>query len=84
MKKHGKRPDGQQRYRCVQCSKTFSDPKDFGVIGHKQIDEEKALLGATAHRRRKQYPKRIADHWPDETCHHQIGGGRWPALRSAS
>ncbi len=43
-RKNGKRPDGLQRFRCPQCSKTFSEPKDFGVIGHKQIDNEKALL----------------------------------------
>jgi IS1 family transposase/transposase-like protein len=42
--KAGKRPDGIQRYRCAQCSKTFSDPKDFGVIGHKQVDEQTSLL----------------------------------------
>jgi len=44
MKRHGKRPDGLQRYRCAQCGKTFSDRKDFGVIGHKQIDESAVLL----------------------------------------
>lgn len=43
-KRNGKRPDGLQRYRCPQCSKTFSEPKQFGVIGHKQIDDSKALL----------------------------------------
>jgi IS1 family transposase len=43
-KKAGKRADGQQRYRCAQCGKTFSDRKQFGVIGHKQIDDAKALL----------------------------------------
>ena len=42
--KSGKRPDGLQRYRCSQCGKTFSDHKDFGVIGHKQADEEASLL----------------------------------------
>ena len=29
-RKAGKRPDGVQRYRCAQCSKTFSEPNDFG------------------------------------------------------
>lgn len=43
-KKAGKRADGLQRYRCAQCGKTFSDRKQFGVIGHKQIDDAKALL----------------------------------------
>jgi transposase-like protein/IS1 family transposase len=43
-KKAGKRPDGLQRYRCAQCGKTFSDRKQFGAIGHKQIDDSKALL----------------------------------------
>jgi transposase-like protein len=33
-----------QRCRCAQCGKTFSDRKDFGVIGHKQIDEFSAML----------------------------------------
>jgi len=42
--KAGKRPDGLQRYRCAQCGKTFSDRKDFGVIGHKQADEASSLL----------------------------------------
>jgi IS1 family transposase/transposase-like protein len=42
--KAGKRPDGLQRFRCGQCGKTFSDRKDFGIIGHKQLDETKALL----------------------------------------
>src|SRR5258708_37932889 len=43
-KKAGKRADGQQRYRCGQWGKTFSDREAFGVIGHKQIDDAKALL----------------------------------------
>ncbi len=43
-KKAGKRADGQQRYRCAQCGKTFSDRTQFGVVGHKQIDDKKALL----------------------------------------
>jgi len=43
-KKAGKRSDGLQRYRCAQCGKTFSDRKQFGAIGHKQIDDSKALL----------------------------------------
>lgn len=43
-RKAGKRSDGLQRYRCAQCGKTFSDRKDFGVFGHKQLDEQKALL----------------------------------------
>ena len=43
-KKSGKRPDGLQRYRCSQCGKTFSDHKQFGVFGHKQVDDEKGLL----------------------------------------
>src|SRR5471032_340054 len=42
--KAGKRPDGMQRYRCGTCGKTFSQPKDFGVFGHKQLDEASALL----------------------------------------
>ena len=28
--KDGRRPDGQQRYRCNQCGKKFSDRKEFG------------------------------------------------------
>jgi transposase-like protein/IS1 family transposase len=43
-KKAGKRPDGLQRYRCAQCGKTFSDRTQYGVIGHKQIDDSKAIL----------------------------------------
>ena len=43
-KRNGKRADGLQRYRCPQCGKTYSDGKQFGVIGHKQIDDSKALL----------------------------------------
>jgi transposase-like protein/IS1 family transposase len=43
-KRNGRRPDGLQRYRCPQCGKTYSDAKQFGVIGHKQIDDQKALL----------------------------------------
>ena len=43
-KRNGKRSDGLQRYRCPQCGKTYSDKKQFGVIGHKQIDDAKALL----------------------------------------
>lgn len=42
--KAGKRSDGLQRYRCTQCGKTFSERKSFGVFGHKQLDEGKALL----------------------------------------
>jgi transposase-like protein/IS1 family transposase len=42
--KAGKRPDGMQRYRCGTCGKTFSQAKDFGVFGHKQLDEASALL----------------------------------------
>ncbi len=43
-KRNGKRSDGLQRYRCPQCGKTYSDRTQFGVIGHKQIDDSKALL----------------------------------------
>ncbi|MBZ5611332.1 MAG: hypothetical protein LAP38_23970, partial [Acidobacteriia bacterium] len=43
-KRNGKRSDGLQRYRCPQCGKTYSDHAQFGVIGHKQIDDAKALL----------------------------------------
>jgi transposase-like protein/IS1 family transposase len=43
-KRNGRRTDGLQRYRCPQCGKTYSDKKEFGVIGHKQIDDQKALL----------------------------------------
>jgi transposase-like protein/IS1 family transposase len=43
-KKAGKRSDGLQRYRCNQCGKTFSDRKQFGVFGHKQINDQKGLL----------------------------------------
>jgi len=43
-KKAGKRSDGLQRYRCSQCGKTFSEHKQFGVFGHKQIDEQRGLL----------------------------------------
>jgi transposase-like protein/IS1 family transposase len=42
--KAGKRRDGEQRYRCSQCGKTFSAPKSFGVVGHKQLDESAALM----------------------------------------
>jgi transposase-like protein/IS1 family transposase len=46
--KDGKRPDGQQRYRCSQCGKKFSDRKEYGLIGHKQaVDEHSALLALT-------------------------------------
>jgi len=47
MRRHGKRRDGTPRFRCSQCGKTFSIPKQYGVIGHKQIDEEAALLALT-------------------------------------
>jgi transposase-like protein/IS1 family transposase len=47
MTKHGKRRDGTPRYRCAQCGKTFSEPKRYGVIGHKQVDEDRALLALT-------------------------------------
>lgn len=43
-KRNGKRSDGLQRYRCPQCGKTYSERTQFGVIGHKQIDDSKALL----------------------------------------
>lgn len=44
-KKAGKRPDGMQRYRYSRCSKTFSDRKEFGQMGHKQaVDENGAML----------------------------------------
>ena len=43
-KRNGKRSDGLQRYRCPQCGRTYSDRKQFGVFGHKQIDEQKSLL----------------------------------------
>lgn len=43
-RRNGKRPDGLQRYRCPQCGKTYSEHQEFGVIGHKQIDDSKALL----------------------------------------
>jgi transposase-like protein len=43
-RRNGKRRDGLQRYRCPQCGKTYSDGKQFGVFGHKQIDEQKGLL----------------------------------------
>src|SRR5262249_23012947 len=42
-RKAGRRPDGVQRFRCAQCSETFSEPKDFGVFGHKQVDEARTL-----------------------------------------
>ena len=42
--KAGKRRDGEQRWRCSQCGKTFSAHKDYGVVGHKQLDESSALL----------------------------------------
>ena len=47
MKNHAKYPDGRLRYRCSQYGKTFSEPKQYGVIGHKQIDEDRALLALT-------------------------------------
>jgi transposase-like protein/IS1 family transposase len=47
MKTHAKYPDGRLRFRCAQCGKTFSEPKDYGVIGHKQIDQDAALLALT-------------------------------------
>lgn len=43
-KRNGKRSDGLQGYRCPQCGKTYSEKKEFGVIGHKQVDDSKALL----------------------------------------
>jgi IS1 family transposase len=33
-----------QRYRCGTCGKTFSDRKDFGVVGHKQLEPADAML----------------------------------------
>jgi transposase-like protein len=45
--KAGRRRDGQQRYRCGTCGKTFSEAKDFGIFGHKQVDETSALLALT-------------------------------------
>jgi transposase-like protein/IS1 family transposase len=45
--RHGKRRDGSPRFRCADCGKTFSQPKRYGVIGHKQIDEEQALFALT-------------------------------------
>jgi transposase-like protein/IS1 family transposase len=46
--KDGRRPDGQQRYRCSQCGKKFSDRNEYGLIGHKQaVEPEKALLALT-------------------------------------
>jgi IS1 family transposase len=34
-----------QRYRCSLCGKTFSDRKEFGMMGHKQaVTEESAIL----------------------------------------
>jgi transposase-like protein len=51
--RNGKRPDGLQRYRCPQCGKTYSDKKEFGVIGHKQIGDRKALLALQLYRRRE-------------------------------
>ncbi len=47
MKTHAKYPDGRLRFRCAQCGKTFSEPKQYGVIGHKQIDDDAALLALT-------------------------------------
>ncbi len=47
MTRHGKRRDGTPRFRCSQCGKTFSMPKQYGIIGHKQIDEDRALLALT-------------------------------------
>lgn len=40
--KAGKRPDGQQRFRCVTCGKTFSERKQFTF--HKQVDEATAII----------------------------------------
>src|SRR5471030_738133 len=40
--KAGKRPDGQQRFRCGTCCKTFSERKQFTF--HKQVDEETAIM----------------------------------------
>jgi len=42
--RNGKRPDGLERYRRPQCGKTYSDRKEFGVIGHKKIDDSKRSL----------------------------------------
>ena len=45
-RKAGKRPDGQQRYRCGQCGKTFSQPKEQdNLFAQKQaVDDKQALL----------------------------------------
>ena len=45
--KDGRRPDGQQRYRCNQCGKKFGDRKEFGLFGRKQLNEKSALLALT-------------------------------------
>jgi len=42
--KHGKTRDGEQRYRCPKCGKTFSQHKEYGVFGHKQVDESASLM----------------------------------------
>jgi transposase-like protein/IS1 family transposase len=47
MTRHGKRRDGTPRFRCGQCGKTFSLPKQHGVAGHKQLNDEDAVLALT-------------------------------------
>src|SRR6185312_12178133 len=44
--KAGKRPDGQQRYRCTRCGKTSSDQKEQeNIFWTKQaVPDTKALL----------------------------------------
>jgi len=42
-KKHGKTRDGQQRYRCMECGKTFSEPKPLAGLSTDIGDAAKAL-----------------------------------------
>lgn len=43
VKKHGKDRYGNQRFRCLNCNKTYSEPKDK-PLGEMRLSEEKALL----------------------------------------
>jgi transposase-like protein/IS1 family transposase len=42
-KKHGKDRNGNQRFRCLTCSKTFSEPKTK-TLGNMYLPEDKAVL----------------------------------------
>ncbi len=42
-KKHGKDRNGNQRFRCLACGKTYTEPKDK-PLGVMRLSEEKALM----------------------------------------